>query len=98
MSLLSNDEIKECMASRAPDGTVRWTNSQEHIMCFECENVTEPKNFSMMYRCDTIDTYTLYCVCLGCLKTHVTKLNVKRNHDKMQAIKKESKKRMNDGM
>jgi hypothetical protein len=90
MSVLSNTEILECIAQKSKN-SIKWKNNQECILCFECEKITSPKNISMLYKCDSIESYTLYCICTNCIKSHLTKMNVKRNHDKIQAIKKENR-------
>lgn len=90
MSMLSNSEIKECIESRT-NGVIKWKNNQDFLLCLECDKDIESKNISMVYKCDSIDTYTLHCVCIRCIKTHLNNLNNKRNHNKINAIKKENR-------
>ena len=90
MSILSNSDIKDCIESNRKN-SIKWKNKQEFILCLECDRDTEPKNISMMYKCDNVDAYTLYCVCVKCIKTHISNLNTKRNHNKIEAIKKENR-------
>lgn len=91
MSLLTKEEIKECILIREKDNTIRWKNRQEYILCLECEQIVNEAKLSMMYKCESIDSYKLHCVCTDCVKTHLTKMNLKRNYDKIQVIKKENR-------
>jgi len=91
MSILSTDQIKECIDTNILGHPIKWKNNQEYILCIECEKTTDRKNISMLYKCDSIDSYTLYSVCINCIKNHLTKIDVKRNHDIIQSIKKENR-------
>ena len=45
----------------------------------------------MLYKCEFIDTYTLYGVCVKCTPRHLTNMHIKRTYDKTIAIKKQNR-------
>ena len=91
MSLLTTSEVNDLIEQKISATNVEWTNKQHHIQCVECNNSIPLQNIGMFYKCENIETYTLYCVCIKCIPRHLTNMQVKRTHDKIQAIKKENK-------
>lgn len=89
MSLLSNSEIKQCI-NNTSEGIISWTNNQTLFPCLECEKDTLPKNISMIYKCDGVYSYTLHCVCVKCVKEHLTRKTNLATMDKIESIKKEN--------
>jgi len=91
MSLLTTTDIRDLMEDNSTGALIKWKNKQHHIQCIECNNSIIPANISMMYKCESIDTYTLYCICTNCVRDHLSKMHTKRTHDKAQAIKRQNR-------
>jgi hypothetical protein len=91
MSLLTTREINELIDPASTKKSIQWTNNQVSIQCVECRKNISPPSISIMYKCDSIDTYTLYCVCSKCIQQHLISTHVKRTYEKTKAIRHQNK-------
>lgn len=91
MSLLATHEIKALIEPNNSSSVIKWTNKQQHILCVECDKSINPSNISMLYKCDGIDTYTLYCVCNKCVTNHIKQNHIRHTNIKIQSIRKQNK-------